>query len=722
MKQLIQYFKSGKLELIEAPVPNASSTSLVNETFVSLISVGTEKMLLNFGKASFLNKAKQQPEKVQQVLDKIKTEGVISTMEAVWSKLNEPTPIGYSNVGIVTEKGDSVEEFNIGDRVVSNGSHAEFVKVPWTLTAKIPDNVDDSSAAFTIVGAIAIEGIRLLRPNIGDRVVVIGLGLLGQLTSQILEANGCEVIGFDIDNLKIKIAQKMGLTAFTSKSVKETINLALGSTNGIGADGVIITASSPSEEILSQAALMSRKRGKIVLVGVVPISVPRNLFYEKELSFQVSSAYGPGRYDPKYEEKGIDYPFPYVRWTAKRNMEAFLYLLSKEKIQVKELITHRFKFSNAFEAYACIDTENPLGILLEYKIEKYNKSKSTILESVPDKTREISEIEVGFLGTGNFAKMVLLPALKKTNANIRIISSSDGYSAAISGRKVEAMQATSTKDEIFKDAEINTIFIATRHSSHAFLVQKAIEAKKHVFVEKPLAISLNELKQVYDAVQKEKSIKLMVGFNRRFSPFSVKLRELLIERSDPISIIITVNAGSIPIKHWVHDPEVGGGRIIGEGCHFVDLARFLVGHPILSVVATATSGHSQTDGDKVMSLLNFKDGSQAAFHYLANGNKKYPKERIEVFSSERVFVIDNFKTLTSYGQKYRLRKFKQDKGHQEEIFQFIESVKGNKLPPISTKEIFEIHLATFAIITSIERKTIISMTDMWNSLINVVDE
>ncbi len=715
MKQLIQYFRTGELELIETPQPKATGLNLVIASTRSLISVGTEKMLLDFGKASYLSKAKQQPERVRQVLDKIKTEGLITTAQAVWNKLNEPTPIGYSNVGVIVEKGNGVDEFRPGERVVSNGPHAEMVRVPWTLAARVPETVNDDQAAFTVPGAICLEGIRLLQPTIGETVVVIGLGLLGQLTAQILRANGCRVLAFDVVPDKVDFARKFGVEAAVSGSTSENVEYVLGKTNGIGADGVVITASTTSESLLSECALMSRKRGRIVLIGVIPITVPRNLFYEKELSFQVSSAYGPGRYDPKYEE-GYDYPLPYVRWTAKRNMEAFLFLLETGKIDVAPLITHRFPFDQAIEAYQTISTENPIGIILEYP------SRISRPESVSYKIPEISESApptepgIGFIGAGNFARSVLLPILNQLNAPLQIIASTDGISASIAAKRFNIPVATSSRETIWKDPQINTVFIATRHGSHARLVVQAIEHNKHVFVEKPLALNTEELKQIYSALQKKPNIQLMVGFNRRFSPFSQKLKKVLEQRSDPISIVITINAGFIPTDHWVHDPVMGGGRIIGEGCHFIDLARFFTGSPISRVTALSTSGHSGTDSDKVMILLAFEDGSQASIQYLANGHPRFPKERVEVFSSRRVFQIDNFKKLTGFGAKIRQKAMKQDKGHSAELEWFLKSVSGDRPTPIPFREIMEVHLATFAVGQALEEKRWIELSELWSQI------
>lgn len=713
MKQLIQYFKTGEIEIVDVPNPQPTTQTLVVETRRSLISVGTEKMMLDFGKASYLKKAKQQPDRVRQVLDKIKTEGIITTAQAVWTKLNEPTHLGYSNVGIVIDKGNLVDQFRKGQRVVSNGPHAEMVRVPWTLAAAIPDSVSDEEAAFSVVGSISLEGIRLANPTIGETVVVVGLGLLGQLTSQILQANGCRVLAFDVVEEKVEFARSFGVEAALSKTSAENVEFVFGKTNGHGADAVIITASTASEEMLSQCALMSRKRGRIVLIGVIPITVPRNLFYEKELSFQVSSAYGPGRYDPQYEG-GMDYPFAYVRWTAKRNMEAFLFLLGQKKITVDKLITHRFPFEQAVRAYETIEKENPIGIILEYSGAPEAKPLVRF-EQEPSKAK-VGDLKIGFIGVGNFAKAILLPNLKKLSAPLHMVAGSDGLSASIAAKKFNVPQAVSDRQLVFDSQEINVVFIATRHDSHARLVVQALEANKHVFVEKPLAVTMEQLKTVYQTAKQHPDHHLMVGFNRRFSPFSQKLKKALQERGDPLSVIITVNAGHIPKEHWVHDPAMGGGRIVGEGCHFIDLARFLVGAPITSIFALSTDGHSETDEDKTMILLSFKDGSQAAIHYLANGHQRFPKERIEVFSSQRVFAIDNFKSLRGFGSPLKETGLKQDKGHFNELKLFLEAVSQGGKPLIPVEEVFEVHLATLAVHWSVEQRKVFELDELWAQL------
>ena len=715
MKQLIQYFRTGELELIETPAPKVTPQSLVIESRLSLISVGTEKMMLDFGKASYLAKAKQQPDRVKQVLNKIKTEGLITTAQAVWNKLNEPTHLGYSNVGVVVNKGSMADQFKVGQRVVSNGPHAEMVRVPWTLAAGIPESVSDEEASFTVAGSICLEGVRLANPTIGETVVVVGLGLLGQIVSQILQANGCRVLAFDVVEEKVNFAKSFGVDATQSKTSQENIEFVLGKTNGVGADAVIITASTTSEELLSQCALMSRKRGRIVLIGVIPITVPRNLFYEKELSFQVSSAYGPGRYDPQYEG-GHDYPLPYVRWTAKRNMEAFLFLLEQKKISVDKLITHRFPFEKAIEAYQTIEKENPIGIILEYRGKPNSESLVSFSDFTEHSKQKVDKLAIGFIGVGNFAKSVLLPNLKKLNAPILTLASSDGLSASVAAKKFGVPKATSDREIIFQSPEINTVFISTRHDSHAKLVVQALQNKKHVFVEKPLAVNEEQLEEVYQAVKANPELHLMVGFNRRFSPFSKKLKQAIQDRSDPISVIITVNAGAIPMDHWVHDPVMGGGRIIGEGCHFVDLARYLTGASIKEVGAMRTNGHSGTDEDKTSIFLTFEDGSQATIHYLANGHPRFPKERVEVFSSLRVFQIDNFTQLTSYGSNVKERGLKQDKGHFAELKTFLESIRKEGEAPIPFNEIMEVHLAVFAVQKAIDEKRFIALKELWEKI------
>lgn len=714
MRQLVQNLKTGEIELVEVPVPTVSSNTVLIKSKYSLISVGTERMLVEFGKASLLEKVKKQPERVKEVLQKIKTDGLLSTLDVVMSKLDEPLPLGYSNVGVIIDVGKNVEGISIGDRVVSNGSHAEVVSVSKNLVAKIPENVDDESAVFTVLGSIALEGIRLLNPTLGEYIAVVGLGLIGLLTVQLLIASGCKVLGIDIDKSRVKLAESFGAEGLLIEPGISPVEGALAFSKGRGVDGVIITASTKSNEPIEYSADMCRKRGRIVLVGVTRIDIPRDKFYKKELSFQVSCSYGPGRYDRLYEEKGIDYPFEYVRWTAKRNFEAVLEMMSMGKIDVKPLITHRFSFNDAVKAYDIVLKEKPLGIILEYNDKDYS---FTNLVSISQRSSNYTPSNpcIGFLGVGNFAKTILLPVLKKANARLKIIASSGGISGVHAGKKFGFEFATSDYNKVLEDEEVNTVFIATRHNSHASLVVKALEKGKNVFVEKPLALNINELRNIISAYNESNKI-LMVGFNRRFSPFTKRIKEIISNRKDPLCINIIVNAGTIPKDSWIHDPEVGGGRIIGEACHFIDLSRFIVGSKITEVYAVTTKGHSGFDEDKMIINLKFEDGSIGVISYFANGNKTYPKERVEVFNEGRILVIDNFKSLIGYGIRCKLKSLKQDKGHEMEVKEFIDSISKGREAPIPFEELVEVTLASFSAVRSAILGIPIKLDDFYKEL------
>jgi predicted dehydrogenase len=715
MRQLVQNLKTGEIELIEVPTPVVSSSTVLIKSRCSLISVGTERMLVEFGKASLLEKARSQPERVKEVLQKIKTDGLLTTIDAVMARLDEPLPLGYSNVGIVVDIGKNVEGFSIGDRVVSNGSHSEVVNVSKNLVAKIPDNVDDENAVFTVLGSIALEGIRLLSPTLGEYIAVIGLGLIGQLAVQLLIASGCKVLGIDIDEGRVKLAESFGAEGLTIKPGVSPVEGALAFSRGRGVDGVIITASTKSNEPIEYSADMCRKRGRIVLIGVTKIDIPRDKFYKKELSFQVSCSYGPGRYDRLYEEKGIDYPFEYVRWTAKRNFEAVLDMMSMGKIDVKPLITHRFSFNDAVEAYNVLLKEKPLGVILQYEDKDFKAVRLIELNKRP-LTLTPSKPCIGLLGVGNFAKMVLLPAIKKTKARLKFIASSGGVSGAYAGRKFGFEFVTSDYNKVLEDEEINTIFIATRHSSHASLVIEALKKGKNVYVEKPLALNVGELKDIISAY-KDSDRVLMAGFNRRFSPFVRRLKEVISSRKDPLCINIMVNAGMIPFDNWVYDPEIGGGRIVGEACHFIDLSRFIVGSRIVEVYAITTKGHSGSDEDKMVINLKFEDGSIGTINYFANGSKTYPKERVEVFNEGKILVIDNFKSLIGYGVNCRLKSLRQNKGHEKEVEEFIKAVSDGRESPIPFEELVEVTLASFSAVKSATLGMPIKLVDFYKELL-----
>jgi predicted dehydrogenase/threonine dehydrogenase-like Zn-dependent dehydrogenase len=718
MKQILQNLKTGEVQLVETPCPSVKPGHLLIRTHTSLVSAGTERMLLEFGKANFIDKARQQPDKVRMVLDKVKTDGLIPTIESVRSKLDQPLPMGYCNVGTVLEAGSGVSGFSLNDRIVSNGRHSEVICVPKNLVAKIPDNVSDEEASFAVIGAIGLQGLRLARPELGEAFVVIGLGLVGLMTVQLLRAHGCRVLGIDFDKKKLELAKQFGAETCDLSEGEDPINAGMVFSRSQGVDGVIITASTKSNEPVHQAAQMCRKRGRIVLVGVVGLELSRADFYEKELSFQVSCSYGPGRYDSLYEEKGQDYPIGFVRWTEQRNFEAVLDMMSEDRLDVKPLISHQFPFDQAKNAYDLLDADEPsLGILLQYPIDPATSNeilrRQTIKIQDPpaENTTLKSNPVVALVGAGNYATKVLIPALIKAGAILKTVAfSGSSATGSHSARKFGFQEMTTDVDSVLKDEEVNTIVIATRHDSHTDYACRALEADKHVFVEKPLAINRSQLERFeamyIDRQSLPRSLKFMVGFNRRFSPQVKKIKSLLNTVKEPKSLIMTVNSGSIPKEHWVQDSEVGGGRVIGECCHFIDLLRFLVGFPIASVQAIKLGGKT-CDGisdDKVTFTLGFADGSFGTVHYLANGHNSFPKERLEVFCGNRILQLDNFITLRGFGwpgfRKMVLRR--QDKGNQACIKEFIETILNGASSPIPIDEIMEVTQASFNVVEAIE--------------------
>lgn len=704
MKQIIQSFKSGETILEEVPTPLVKPGSVLIQTSKSLVSLGTERMLVEFGKSNLISKARQQPDKVKQVLDKVKTEGLVPTLEAVFNKLGEPLPLGYCNVGRVIAIGAGVSEFKVGDRVASNGQHAEFVSIPKNLVAKIPDNIEDSEAVFTVIGSIGLQGIRLINPTFGETIVVFGLGLIGLLTAQMLHANGCRVIGIDIDNTKLELARKWGIETINpieSNSVKEVLEL----TNGIGCDGVVITASAKNNEIIAQAAQMSRKRGRIVLVGVIGLNISRADFYEKELSFQVSCSYGPGRYDEEYESRGNDYPLSYVRWTEKRNFEAILQAIASGKINVKELITEDIPLEDYLKVYGEIGNNKSIASILTYSSD-INSSRNNTISIASNDFRQSKGV-LGIIGAGNFTKMTMLPALKKLNANFKIIASQGGVSGNSVAKKYNFSFSTTDYKEVFKDSEVDLVMITTRHNKHTSMVIEALEANKNVFVEKPLALNESELNEII-ATYNKSNTTLTVGFNRRFSPHIIKMKNLL--GNSQMNITATMNAGFIPANVWVHDMQIGGGRIIGEACHYMDLMIYLTGHKIVSVCMNAMGSNPSESTDNASILLKFENGSTGVINYFSNGSKSYAKERIEVFSQERVLVMDNFITTKGYGFKgFSNLKTRLDKGHKNQFEKLINQVKTGGKALIPFDEIINTTKASFAAIESLKENKWISI-------------
>lgn len=702
MKQILQSLKNGETELAEVPVPMIKSGALLIKSSCSLISTGTERMLLNFGKANWIDKARQQPDKVKQVLQKIKTDGLMPTVDKVFSKLDNPVALGYSNVGTVLEVGKGVVGFKQGDRVVSNGFHAEVVCVGANLCAKIPDEVDDATACFTVVSSIALEGIRLIKPSLGESIAVIGLGLIGLLTVQILKANGCRVIGFDFDSKKVELAKSYGVEAHCVSDGTDPVALAMSFSKGYGVDGVIITAATSSNAPAHQAPQMCRKRGRVVLIGVVGLELSRDDFYKKEISFQVSCSYGPGRYDENYEGKGLDYPIGFVRWTEQRNFEAVLNLMAENKLRVKELISQTVDFNNAIKAYDLVSqSRDVLGLILKYDGNvDINKRSVTLKKTEQNITSNSEKPIIGFIGAGNYASGILVPAFAATNAVLKTIASSGGISGTHVGNKNGFYISTTDISRIYDDPEINTVVITTRHNQHAQMVIDALKNGKNVFVEKPLCMNEQELQQIKEAyleAQKKKPVRLMVGFNRRFSPLTQAAVEQLRKSNEPSSIIITVNSGFIPADHWTQDSETGGGRLIGEACHFVDLIRFLANSPITSVNTIRMSGNGQSPSDTATITVTTENGSIGTVHYFSNGSKDFPKERIEVFTGGKIVQIDNFKTINFYGWNGAKNQslWAQDKGQKNCCESFVEAISSGKPSPISIDEIFEVTSDSF---------------------------
>lgn len=712
MKQVLQDMANGGTTVIEAPAPQASREHMLIHTTTTLISAGTERMLVGFGKASYLDKARQQPDKVKMVLEKVATDGLLTTIEVVQSKLAQPLPLGYCNVGVVAELGAGVDSFQVGERVLSNGPHADVVKVPKNLCARIPDAVDDESAAFVVVASIGLQGIRLAQPTLGEAFVVTGAGLIGLLTVQLLRAQGCRVLAIDFDESKLALARQFGAQTCNPGAGEDPVAAGMALSRGQGVDGVIITASTKSSDPVTQAARMCRKRGRIVLVGVTGLELNRADFYEKELSFQVSCSYGPGRYDPSYEEKGHDYPLGFVRWTEQRNFEAVLDVLASGQLDVKPLITHRFAFEDAPKAYETLtEDKSGLGILLKYTSPVAERAVRSVTLT-PAARFDAQQPVLGFIGAGNYASRMLIPAFKAAGAQFHTIVTAGGINGVIHGEKAGFAEASTDMAAMLANANINTVAIVTRHDAHARFVAQALQAGKNVFVEKPLAISHDELADVQEAYALAHAAKagdddkgaggpqLMVGFNRRFSPQVQKMKALLMPVKEPKSFIMTMNAGAIPANHWTQDNAVGGGRIIGEACHFIDLMRFLAGSPVVSIQARRMGdapGVAITE-DKASITLGFEDGSFGTILYLANGAASFPKERVEVFAAGRVLQLDNFRKLKGYGWPgfSKLNLWKQDKGQKACAAAFLQAV-ATGMPAIPVEEIFEVARVTIEV-------------------------
>ncbi len=698
MKQIIQDLKSGDTILEEVPVPQVKSGNVLIKTTCTLVSLGTERMLVEFGKANLLDKARQQPDKVKQTLDKIKTDGLKPTIEAVFNKLGQPLPLGYCNVGRVVEVGRGVTELSVGDRVASNGNHAEYVCIPKNLVTKIPNNVTDEEAAFTVIGSIALQGIRNLKPELGETIVVVGLGLIGQIAAMLLKANGCRVIGIEFDQQKVDLATKHGIIGINPSNGSDPVKFVSDITGNIGADGVLITASSKSDDIIHQACEMSRKRGRIVLVGVVGMNMRRDDFYKKELSFQVSCSYGAGRYDEEYEGKGHDYPVAYARWTEKRNFEAVLHAISTGGLDVKPLITETVKLADYRDIYGDMRKRGAIASIIKFP-ENVEITRKVLID---EHKSFASTKKFGIIGAGNYASSMVVPCLKKCNASIKYIASAGGLTAKVLAKKAGAEIATSDYQEILKDEDVGVVIITTRHDLHAKMILEALKAKKSVFVEKPLCLNEDELEEIKDVYSLSSSyLTLTVGFNRRFSPFAKTMKSFI--GDGPKNIVATMNAGFIPKDMWVHDMEIGGGRIIGEACHFIDLCSFIAGSSVVSVCMNALGENPEESTDNVSILLRYKNGSNAVINYFANGSKSYPKERVEVFSQGKVLTLENWRKLRGYGIKGFSRKIgSMDKGQKAQFALLNEQMINGGPSLIPFESIYNTTKASFAAIRSLK--------------------
>ncbi len=706
MEQLVQSLKDGTMQLLQVPFPALQSGCVLVRNHYSVISTGTEGKSVKDARLGYVAKARARKDEVGKVMKSVQNFGLLPTYKMVMNKLESPSPLGYSCAGEIIAVAPDVKDLRIGDLVACGGNtavHAEVVAVPVNLCVKIHSDIELREAAFATLGAVAMQGIRQADLRLGENAVVIGLGLIGQLTIQMLNASGIRTIGIDIDERMVQLAAANGCELSMNRKSESLENDVLSFTAGHGTDAVIITAGTDSTDPVDLAGSLCRKKGKVIIVGAVPTGFKRQNYFKKELDLRMSSSYGPGRYDREYEEEGIDYPYAYVRWTENRNMEAFIELLRKKKLNIAGLITHEYTFDKANEAYKIIveKTEPFTGMVLKYD------AKKEILSSIKlsDRTYSKSQPVVGFIGAGSFAQNYLLPSIKD-KAQLAIVATARPNNARHIADKYGFASCTGNATEVFADKNVNTVFIATRHDTHAQYVIEAMNNNKNVFVEKPLCLTLDDLHEI-KSLYESKNIQLMLGFNRRFSPYMDTLKSFMSqsakkEKSTAVSINYRINAGVIAADHWVHDPSIGGGRILGEVCHFIDLCTFIAESKVIGISANVL----QTSEDKTDTLnisMSFENGSIANISYFSNGQKDLPKERLEVFSGSLVAVIDDFKSITTYGKSVNEKSGKQDKGHAKEVDLFLNSIRTGTKVPIRFDEIFHSMLVTFKVLESISK-------------------
>jgi len=723
MRQIVQNMKDGQTDIVDVPVPQAKPGHILIRTGASLVSAGTERMLVDFAEKGVIGKAKSRPDLLQQIFEKARRDGVLATFQSAMNRLDQPIVLGYSSSGTVIEIGEGVDRFAVGDRVACAGGgyavHAEYALIPVNLAAKLPDSVSFEEGAFATIGAIALNGIRLSQPQIGENTAVIGLGLLGLIAVQILRSSGCNVVGMDLDQDRVELARNLGIQAFDNQHVVDNF---LHITGGYGFDHIFICADTSSNQPVEVAAEIASDRGTIVAVGAVGMDIPRKPYYEKELTFKVSRSYGPGRYDPTYEEQGFDYPPGYVRWTEGRNLASIVEMIDKKRLDIKPLISHRFVITEALDAYALLTGKNDekyLGLIINYLDEKSPPEyRNYIQVHSSHKKTDRPTLSVGVIGAGNYANAMFLPVIQKHPVTAcHAIASARGLHAQQSARKFGFSYATSDEQAILQDKDVDITVILTQHDSHSRLTTTALKKGKHVFCEKPLSIDRQGIKEVSQQLNKEGHPYLTVGFNRRFAPFIREIHTILDNSSEPVYAHYRVNAGYLPPNHWLHDQQIGGGRLIGEACHFIDLMLYLVGSDPTRVFTRVLPDSGKYRQDNFLTTIDFENGSIASIAYMANGSRSAGKEYIELFSAGRSIFMHDFKRMDLYGSSKKTRRaiFKQDKGHAALWDAFVKAVKDQSPPPIPYESLLLSSYTTLAAARSMQEAKPVTIKDFINS-------